>query len=371
MSGIRWEPGVPRILVDCRYTRIGRHDGISRFTAGIVTELGRLHPIVMLISDERQLTMLPELPWVLGPSPTSALEPLISLRTLNALEPDIVFSPMQTIGGIGRRFTLVTTVHDLIYYSHPKPPSDLPGFVRLAWRLYHTTYAFQRWLLRGSDAHATVSETTARLMAEHRMAARPVQVVLNGVAHPETPPRRTPPHTRDILYAGSYMPYKNVEALATALHHLPGWRLRLLSAASAETMRSLSALAPAGALDFMGGASDAEYAAALEQARVFATASREEGFGLPVAEALAAGTPVAISDIPIFHEVAGEHAEYFDPEDPADIARAIERLEDDELWLERSVAGERWSRRYDWASSAAVLLDFLLGVASSGTGSPR
>jgi len=370
MSAIGWAPGATRILVDCRYTRIGRHDGISRFTAGIVTELGRLHPVVMLISDERQLEMLPELPWVLGPSPTSALEPLISLRALNALEPDIVFSPMQTIGGLGRRFRLVTTVHDLIYYSHPRPPRDLPWFVRLAWRIYHTTTIFQRWLLRGSDAHVTVSETTARLMAEHRMTARPVRVVLNGVEHPAEPPRRTPPESRDILYAGSYMPYKNVEALARALHHLPGWRLRLLSAASEDTRRALTSLAPEGTLDFMGGASDAEYAAALASARVFATASREEGFGLPVAEALAAGTPIAISDIPIFHEVAGAYAEYFAPEDPADIARAIERLADDELWSTRSVEGERWSRRYDWSVSAAGLLEFLL-AGSTGTGSSR
>ena len=54
-----------KIVFDCRYTRFDRHDGISRYTAGLVTELGRLHPVVMLISDHRQLALLPALPWQL------------------------------------------------------------------------------------------------------------------------------------------------------------------------------------------------------------------------------------------------------------------------------------------------------------------
>jgi len=51
-----------RIVFDCRYTRFDRHDGISRYTSELVTELSRLHPVTMLISDHRQLAMLPALP---------------------------------------------------------------------------------------------------------------------------------------------------------------------------------------------------------------------------------------------------------------------------------------------------------------------
>ena len=78
----------------------------------------------------------------------------------------------------------------------------------------------------------------------------------------------------------------------------------------------------ADAVEFLGGVSDEEYAA---------TASRAEGFGLPVVEAMVAGTPVAISDIPIFREIAGEDAEYFAADSPADAARAIRALGDDGL----------------------------------------
>lgn len=41
---------------------------------------------------------------------------------------------MQTMGPLLRRYPLVTTVHDLIYYEHPTPPRDLPAAVRAIWR---------------------------------------------------------------------------------------------------------------------------------------------------------------------------------------------------------------------------------------------
>ena len=51
-----------KVVFDCRYTRIGVHDGISRYTAGLVAALAELHPVTMLINDKRQLDMLPDLP---------------------------------------------------------------------------------------------------------------------------------------------------------------------------------------------------------------------------------------------------------------------------------------------------------------------
>ena len=152
------------IFFDCRYIRIDHHDGISRFSAGLFAALSKKIQVTAIICDLRQLQKLPQgTKFVKISSPTSALEPLVSLQ-LNKTEADIVFSPMQTIGSFGRKFKLVLTVHDLIYYRHPAPPPNFSWPVRALWRLYHLVYWPQRILLNRSDAVVTVSQTTKQLI---------------------------------------------------------------------------------------------------------------------------------------------------------------------------------------------------------------
>jgi glycosyltransferase involved in cell wall biosynthesis len=354
-----------KIYFDCRYTRYERHDGISRFTAGLVTALAKLQPVTMIISDQRQLGLLPDLPWVLAPSPTSAGEPWVS-RKLNVLRPDVVYSPMQTIGPFGRRFGLVTTVHDLIYYENRTPPRDLPWPIRLLWRLYHLSWAPQRFVLNRADAHATVSETTRKLMVSHRLTRHPITVVPNAVdAGLEDDIVRDAKPTRDLVYMGSFMPYKNVELLARGMHELPGYTLHLLSRADEKTVKSLTALAPAGALQFHGGVSDEEYARVLSTATALVSASLNEGFGLPLIEAMASGTPVVVSDIEIFREIGADAALYFDPRDPKSFAAAIAKLEDTTRWSRLSALSRTRAGDFSWDRSAAALLATLTAVYES------
>ena len=356
-----------RLVVDCRYVRIGRHDGISRFTASLVAELGGLHDLTMLIDDRRQLANLPALPWELVRSATSPLEPLVA-RQVNRLRPDVVFSPMQTMGSWGREYRLVLTVHDLIYYTHRTPPRDLPGFVRVLWRLYHLAWWPQRLLLNRADGIVAVSETTRRLIGDRRLTRNPVAVVTNA-AEPvpaELAPRidgRISPVSKTLVYMGSFMPYKNVDALARAMASLPDYELLLMSRVDEAERARLASLAPDARLTFLGGASDDVYREALLRATALVTASRDEGFGIPVIEAMALGTPAVVSDIPIFREVGGAGALFVDPDDPAGFAAAVRSLEDDATWQRLSRAGRRAAAAFDWATSARDLLAFLTRVA--------
>ncbi len=352
-----------RILVDCRYVRFPRHDGISRYTSRIVAALEPLareagHELEMLISDERQLEMLPELPWRMGTEPTSPQELSIATR-INEFEPDVLFSPMQTIGAKGRRYGLVLTLHDLIYYRNRTPPRNLPWYVRIAWRLYHLAWWPQRILLNRADAVATVSATTRELMKQHRLTDRPITIVSNAADPVASTRARRQPKTRDVLYMGSFMPYKNVETLARALHELPGYRLHLLSRIADADRARLTAIAPEGALEIHDGVSDEEYEALLDKAFALATMSLDEGFGLPLVEAMVRGTPIVVSDIPIFREIGGSAAVYASPLNVTAVADALRSLDDSAEWGRRSKAARAQATRFDWNRSARALLALL------------
>ncbi len=357
-----------RIVVDCRYVRLDQHDGISRYTAGLVTELGRLHPLTMLISDHRQLALLPALPWQLVRAPTSLLEPWVAL-SVNRLKPDVVFSPMQTMGSWGRRYRLFLTVHDLIYYRNRTPPRDLSPFIRLLWRVYHLSWWPQRMLLNGADGIVTVSETTRLLIQKNHLTQRPVTVVPNAADSVSgLSGQRSSPETTRLIYMGSFMPYKNLDTLVHAVADLPDYELHLLSRVSTTERDRLTRHAPQARLVFHDGVTDEEYQRLLRSATALVTASLDEGFGIPLVEAMSLGIPVLVSDIPIFREIGGDAALYFNPRDADAIADAVRILARAGEWAVRSNRSVEQAARFTWASSAHTLLGVLEGSAPDAPG---
>lgn len=385
-----------RLLFDARYIRTDFHDGISRFSASLAEAVAaeavaRGIEVAFLIHDDDQRRLLPPGARTLRiHPPTSPKEPFTAL-ILNRHRPDVVFSPMQTLGSLGRRFGLILTLHDTIYYRHRTPPRDLPAPVRFGWRLFHLAYWPQRLVLNRADVVATVSETSRRQFAAVRLTKRPVEVLANapqrlgellgggaeggaqggsrdgsdgagsGSSHdpadqPGLADSSRPP--RSIVYMGSFMPYKNVETLVRGMAELPEHTLHLLSRVSESRRRELEALAPAGAsIVFHNGVSDAEYAALLADGAILATLSLDEGYGLPIAEALAFGVPAVVSDLEIFREVAGEGALFVSAQDPAAFAAAVRSLDDDARRAALVEAGRRQAARFSWEGTARTLLD--------------
>ncbi|NUL43848.1 glycosyltransferase [Cellulosimicrobium funkei] len=368
--------------MDARYTRIGFHDGISRYGASLIAAAARLAPAVevtMIISDEAQLDMLPAgLPWVKVTDPTSPAEPFLA-RQLNTHRPDIVFSPMQTMGSAGRKYGLILTLHDLIYYQHRTPPADMPVPVKVLWRAFHLAYWPQRLVLDRADAVATVSETTRTLMRRHRLTRREIRVIGNApqpVGRPRDP-EVTPERT--LVYMGSFMEYKNVQTLIRAMAHLPGYRLHLLSRISADRERELLAVARESGVEeaavvFHHGTTDEYYVELLRSATALVTLSRAEGYGLPLAEAMAQGTPVVVSDVEIFREIGGSDggaarfvtlgpsssggAAAAHPEDtsPVELAARVRELEDPAVFAAASRAAAERAGLFSWDTSARALV---------------
>ena len=112
-----------------------------------------------------------------------------------------------------------------------------------------------------------------------------------------------------------------------------------------------------GKLIFRNGVSEAEYHLELSQAFALVSASKAEGFGIPVVEAMSRGVPTIVSDLPIFREVGGDASRYFDPDQPTSLVNQIRELEDATNWSKASEQGLKQAAKFSWDRSAQALLD--------------
>jgi len=352
-----------KIFYDARWTRIDFHDGISRYGAGIIQGFKENDiPITLLIKDKRQLRMLPDnIPYLLVNDPLSAKELFIA-RKLNELGADAVISPFQIIGTWGRKYSLIVTLHDTIYYLHPQAPTNMPLSQRVVWRLFHMAKWPQRMLLNHADRVATVSNYSKSNIEKLHLTDREICVIYNAPSLDESQAHRSKTTTKNIIYMGSFMPYKNVETLIKGMNDLPhDFTLHLLSKISDDRKAQLQKLIRPGArVVFHNGVSDDEYIKLLQGAYCLASASKEEGFGLPIIEAQMVGTPVVCSDMTIFHEVAGDGALFFDYDQPKEFAKQVLKLSDSKFQSDLVVKGHEQAKKFTWKKSAQKLYDICL-----------
>lgn len=347
-----------KVFFDARYIRTDFHDGISRYSTELGRALAKHLNVTFLICNPAQIQFLPKKArYLIIHQPASLREPFTAL-ILNQYQPDVVFSPLQTMGSTGRKFKLILTLHDLIYYRHRTPPRQLNPAIKLGWRLFHLSYLPQKLVLDSADRVATVSQTVKHQFETLRLTRRPIIVIPNAPQRFNTHQVTQSTTVQNIIYMGSFMPYKNVETLIKAMRWLPEKTLHLLSKIDPQRRAKLTALIPKHAdIRFYGGVTDDEYEALLANNAVLVTASKEEGYGLPVAEALAMGVPAVVSDIPIFHEVAGKGALYAKPTSPRAFADAILTLDTPHHKQAIIAAGKQHSTGYTWEESARTLAE--------------
>jgi glycosyltransferase involved in cell wall biosynthesis len=211
---------------------------------------------------------------------------------------------------------------------------------------------------------------------EHRLApvAAPISVVHLGTAYPPAfagiAPAVLDGARRYVLFVGEAEERKNVFALITAMGLLPPDVARgtalVLAGRYAPSVRDC-ALAAGIDARLEGEVSDARLAALYRGAAAFVFPSRYEGFGLPVLEAMAYGTPVIASDAASIPEAGGDAALYFAPTDTAALAALLARvLSDETLADDLRQRGLRRAAIFTWDRCAdATLLAIETAVAET------
>ena len=174
-----------------------------------------------------------------------------------------------------------------------------------------------------------------------------------------------------LLAVGHFEPRKNYQRLIEAFAKLraKGYEYNLLIVGndSGERMKLETQIVRSGlqgVVTLATGLSDIEVRCAYSLCDLFVFPTTYEGFGIPILEAMAAGKPLAISDLFVFREIAGGCATYFSPTDTNDIARGIEfALSSTDARDSRLYDGLERSNRYDYSAIAAYYEDLYKKLA--------
>ncbi len=310
------------VLLDARKAR---DFGIGRYVLGLLHALARRGDFALsAVVFPADIPLLPSgVTPVLSTARHYSPGELLAVRSAIArTKPDLFHAPHYVVP-LAPPAPTVVTIHDLMHLRRPEHAA-----------IHRRAYA--AWMIRravriGVRIVAVSKETRRDLIAFDPEAAAKAVVIPNGAedgffrAGGGAAPAEEglSPY---LLFVGNDKPHKNVDGLLAAFARLrtsrPDLELRLAGVEpgrrTGEGVRAL------------GFVPDGELPALVAGARALVLPSFAEGFGLPVLEAQAAGTPVACSDLPALREASGEAAAFFDPSDPESIARTVERLLGDE-----------------------------------------
>lgn len=275
---------------------------------------------------------------------------------------DLVHVTVPMRVGIGD-LPMVATVHDL--FPLTRPEDFTPRGTRLMG-------AGLRWVLQHARAVMVPSATVAAACVDHGVSESALSVVPWGAtASPSEPARVEAVLGRHglagpyVLFVGTVEPRKNLAGLLGAMARLdrPELTLVVVGPTGWGDELDVAAAGLASPVARLGHVPAADLPALYAGAAAFCFPSFEEGFGLPVLEAMAAGAPVVTSAATATADVAGDAALLVDPRDTAGLADALARvLDDPSVATALRAAGLRRATRHSWTDTARRTLDVYRSV---------
>lgn len=272
------------------------------------------------------------------------MELLFKTRGDIAVFPNFVSLP--SISGIPS----VVAVHDLCY-------EDVPQYVAKKNREFLRRFVPKS--VKTAAGIITISESTKKAIEKHYEPNQKIMVAgIPPITIDVEPHAMTGINEGFILFVSTLEPRKNVIGLVKGYELLP------------EGLKKKHALVLAGGIgwdmedeiDFIkqsqargsnivmtGYVSDQEKEWLYSNAGLFVMPSHYEGFGMPILEAMQHNLPVAVSDIDVFREVAGDSVIYFDKDSPDSVAKSLRRiLEDKKLQKDLKSRGKEKLKNYSW-----------------------
>jgi glycosyltransferase involved in cell wall biosynthesis len=337
------------VAIDARALGQGDATGIGRYIHALIAAFREGHAVSTRLYRQ-------DFPRLIGPHVAVAL----MMRAGGAA---LVHGPANSLPLARYGLPGVVTVHDLAIYDHPE------WFPRGQW---FATRVVVPHSVRSATLVICPSEATRRAVTRQMgVGAERCRVIPHGVEtdfglpvearlRSEIRARYALPE-RYILQVGTVQPRKNYPATLRALARIPNSdRIPLVVAGGfgwdyGPVIETIAQHGLSPWVRFIGYVGPLELPTLYQLAHVVAFPSLDEGFGLPILEAFAAGVPVAASTAGAIPEVAGDAALLCAPEDDAALADNLARLAQDEALRERQIAAGRVrALRYSWSASAAA-----------------
>jgi glycosyltransferase involved in cell wall biosynthesis len=332
--------------------------GPERYELWLQSGLADDHPAWALAAENLRLRRLPirhmdvRQNWVLP-------------RELRRSRPDLLHYPHFDLP-LTVTAPIVATIHDLKYLSHPRFFPQMSAAKRLAmrWMMVSTVRRARRVI---TDSEFTRQDLAKRLKAPlEKLCAIPLGV--DAQYHVEIPEtevqavrQRYGLGDNNILFVGERRPHKNIIGLLHAFAYLQKLSARPYQLVIAgkpyadyqEPERLAESLGLGGSVRFLDYVPDADLPALYRGAAAFVLLSYYEGFGLPIIEAMACGTPVVAANRTSLPEVCGEAALLVDPDAPKEAAQALLKALPGGAQREALIAGglER-ARQFTWQACA-------------------
>jgi glycosyltransferase involved in cell wall biosynthesis len=350
------------------------NDGIGRYAIALIDEFSRRddgHEYVVLKNPRTKVSFEVDSRFreiVVSAARFSLKEQVVLPRLLAPLGLDL-FHSLHAALPLAYRGVMVMTVHDLLPVLYPW----ILGRSGLKNKVGSTYFA---GLLRSSVRRATfvavASENTRRDLISH-LGVKPERVrkIYQGINQEEF---ATPPGAETIpgrvgltgpffLTVTNFKPHKNTEMLLRAFRifreRIPNVQLAIVGADErglGKTLGTPTGLASEG-IHILGYQDDETLAGLMAMATAFVFPSLYEGFGLPILEAMAWGAPVITSSASSLPELGGDAVLYIDPNDPVQIAQAMQKLYSDAaLRAELRRKGKTQAGTHRWKDNADGVL---------------
>jgi glycosyltransferase involved in cell wall biosynthesis len=246
---------------------------------------------------------------------------------------------------------LVVTVHDFIPES-------------LGWAGPRNPHIGKKRIANKADMVICVSENTKNeTLSRYKIDENRLRVIHHGVDMPlRIEPKRISDDQPYLLFVGHRDGYKNFQILLDSLKEINSKECRFkliivgpeLSPSEISTLNK--AVGPHNWL-FLPKQNDEELKNLYIHAFAHIVTSKMEGFGMTILESMAAATPVVLSDIPVFREIAGEAGTYFDTSKSESLSQALNELCDNDLYMSKSLASIENARKFSWHKAAKLHAD--------------